>query len=71
MNIPSNDCARLEKAYVKNTLFSNLKLMPNPLTNEELQFYKEEYPELTEEEIIDICMAVDSDENWQLNKSDD
>ena len=41
------------------------------MTNEELQYFKKEYPELTEEEIIDICQAVDADEQWQMNRSDD
>ena len=41
------------------------------MTDTDLLFWQNEYPELTDLEIIDIIDAVNADSNWQQDSSDD
>ncbi len=41
------------------------------MTDTDLLFWQNEYPDLTDNEIIDIIDAVNADSNWQLDSSDD
>ncbi len=41
------------------------------MTDTDLLFWQNEYPELTDDEIIDIIDAVNADSNWQQDSSDD
>lgn len=45
--------------------------MPKTLTEDELEFFLKEYPELTTEEIIDVLHALNEDANWKQGTSDD
>ena len=41
------------------------------MTDTDLLFWQTEYPDLTDNEIIDIIDAVNADSNWQQDASDD
>ncbi len=41
------------------------------MTDTDLLFWQNEYPDLTDNEIIDIIDAVNADSNWQQDSSDD
>ncbi len=41
------------------------------MTDTDLLFWQNEYPDLTDDEIIGIIDAVNADSNWQQDASDD